>query len=639
MSPRDARSATSKFGAFRRMAVGLVGLVAIAGALTSPTMAATTTDPSEDGGTGNPRVVRDSSVTISVDRSALSYFRSSASGTPAAVSGLAVSVQGCRGDDPATTNASPRTTVKVKDPSGGTILTAVSPARTTGLAGLGTSPRYAPQSNQTTPSATNFRGDVSDSNAYHGMTAALDLTGKPAGQYTVETTHEHKVRTGAATSCITARPGTGNAIITGPEVTTTTFEYRPWHDKFVDVFNGGSISINPDPGEVKAVIGSKSTPIYTPASGAAITSYSLAGTDSVALPSDPEACASDPASCVPTAAAKCLPGTGCVPRLVIVNKLGSAADKNVISGFFDVKTKAFIARTIIDGTKRVMMSLGTENDALYKAALAKLATSASAKGIDLMSILATEVRVAFSGNATTLSLLNGLQIDPTTSHTGVQINSKSTVQAGILLHIYTDLDLANVCVANAADSSTEPGRYTPKTGYGYTVSKSDLLPKVPAVGPLGAITGGPIYHVTGKFKAGALINTASAIIGADTAFDEPNGYPVWVEPFLSTPAHVATPKTLDFIGTATWSASEGPLAPGIGCLTFDLLLGTGVAIFDNPLPVGFGTVFDPVDNPSPAAEKLTDAVNEAVDLVVGQASTNPAVESLLNQIVGLLPTG
>jgi hypothetical protein len=638
MSSRDARSTSSSFRTSRRMVVGLVALVATAVVLSAPAMGSTTVDPSEDGGAGNPRVVRDSSVTVTVDQSAFSYFRNTASGTPTAVSGLAISLQGCRGDDPAGTNASPRTTVKVKDPSGGSVLTAVSPARVTGAAGLFTNPRYGPQANQTAVSSTNYRGEVPDGSSYHGMKAALDLSGKPAGVYTVETTNEHKVRTGAASSCVTARPGTGGALITGPEVTTTTFEYRPWHDKFVDVFGGGNVLLNPDPGEVKVNSGSKSTPIYSSANGAKITSYSLAGSGDVALPSDPAACAEDPASCVPSAAAKCEPGSGCIPRLVIVNKLGSEADGNVVSGFFDVKTKAFIARTKVDGTSRLMMSLGTENDALYKKALDKLATSASAQGIDLMSILGTEVRVALSGNTTTLSLLNGLQIDPTSSHTGVQINSKSTVQAGILLHIYTDIDLANPCVANAADSSTEPGRFTPKTGYGYTVSKSDLLPEVPAVGPLGAIAGGPIYHITGKFKSGALVNAASAVIGADTAFDEPNGYPVWVEPFLSSPAHVATPKKLDFIGTATWSASETPIST-IGCTTFDLLLGTGVAVFDNPLPVGFGTVFDQVDNPSPAAERLSDAVNDAVDQVVGQASANPTVESLLNQIVGLLPTG
>ncbi len=641
MSSRDARSTSSSFRTSRRLLVGLVALVATAGALSAPAMGSTDVNPSEDGGTGNPRVVRDSSVNLSVDRTALSYFRSTASGTPAAVSVSGITLQGCRGDDPAGTNASPRTTLKVKDPSGATLLTAVSPARTLGLAGLFTSPRFAPLANQTAVSSTNYRGDFPgalDDGNYHGMTAALDLSGKPAGVYTVETSHEHKVRTGAASSCQTARPASGSAITTGPEVTTSTFEYRPWNSKFVDVFGGGNVLVNPDPGEVKVNLGSKSTPIYSATNGAKVTSYSLAGTDDIALPSDPEACATDPSSCVPAAAAKCEPGSGCIPRLVIINKLGSAADANVVSGFFDVKTKAFIARTKVDGTSRLMMSLGTENDALYKTALGKLATSASAQGIDLMSILGTEVRVALSGNTSTLSLLNGLQIDPTTSHTGVQINSKSTVQAGILLHIYTDIDLANPCVANAADSTTEPGRFTPKTGYGYTVSKSDILPDIPAVGPLGAITGGPIYHITGKFKSGALLNTASAVIGVDTAFDEPNGYPVWVEPFISSPAHVATPKKLDFIGTATWSASETPIST-IGCTTFDLLLGTGVAVFDNPLPVGFGTVFDQVDNPSAAAERLSNAVNDAVDQVVGQASANPTVESLLNQIVGLLPTG
>ncbi len=640
MSPRDVTSATSAPRKRRRL-VGLFALLVAAGALAAPAAATTSANPSEDGGAGNPRVVRDSAVTISVDQAALTYYRATASAVPAAVPSTLLSIRGCFGDDPAGTNASPRTTVTVKAPNGTTVLTAVSPARTQGFAGLFTTPRFAPQSNQTAVSASNYRGDfpgASNDGVYHGLTAALDLTGKPAGLYTVQTTNVHKVRTGAVSSCTTARPGTGTALDTTPDVTNTTFEYRPWNSKFVDVFGGGTVQINPDPGEFKVTLGTKSTPIYSSANGGKVVSYSLPGTGTVALPSDPAACAEDPASCVPSAAVQCNPGTGCVPRLVVVSKPRSDADGNIITGFFDVQTKAFIASTKVDGSTRVMMSLGAENDALYKSTLTKLATAAAAKDIDLMSILGTEVRVAGSGNTTTLSLLNGLQVDPTSSHTGVQINSKSTVQAGILLHIYTDIDLANPCAANAADSSTEPGRFTPGTGYGYTVSKSDLLPAVPAAGPLGAIVGGPIYHITGKFKAGALINTASAVIGADTAFDEPNGYPAWVNPFISNAAHVATPKKLDFIGTATWSASETPIST-VGCTTVDFLLGTGVAVFDNPLPVGFGTVFDMADNPTPAAERLSDAVNGAVDQVVGQASANPAVASLLEQIVGLLPVG
>jgi len=306
-----------------------------------------------------------------------------------------------------------------------------------------------------------------------------------------------------------------------------------------------------------------------------------------------------------------------------------------IVGVFDLDTKAFIAQVKINGTVRTLMSTGTTTDAYYHDLLDQLSAGAAAKGIDLASILATEVRVSNGTQVLRLSLLNGLQIDPTTSHGGIQISSNSTAQAGVLLDVYSSLRLdGGACVANSASSSTEPGRYTRHEDNGYNVTKSDLLPAVPAVGPLAALVGGPLYHITGTFKSNALVNTASAVIGVDTAADEPHGYPIWISPFLS-PIHTAKPTTLDFLGTATWSASESPILQG--CLVVDFMLGAGVAVYNNPLPVGLGTIFDPLAQPTPAAEQLTDAVNDAVNQVVGQATSNPTVNSLLTQVTALLP--
>jgi hypothetical protein len=70
----------------------------------------------------------------------------------------------------------------------------------------------------------------------------------------------------------------------------------------------------------------------------------------------------------------------------------------------------------------------------------------------------------------------------------------------------------------------------------------------------------------------------------------------------------------------------------------DFMLGTGVAVLNNPFPaVGLGTIFDPLAKPSPAAETLTDAVNAATAQVAGQAATNPAVRSLLSLLTARLP--
>ena len=128
------------------------------------------------------------------------------------------------------------------------------------------------------------------------------------------------------------------------------------------------------------------------------------------LPSDPEACA-DYHNCLPSGAVECDPAAGCMPRLMVINQRLQGTPNGMI-GFFDLETKAFIAAAEVDGTSRVLFSLGTTNDALYHSLLENLATKLGAQGIDLMAILGTEVSVANANDHLSLSLLNGLQIDP-----------------------------------------------------------------------------------------------------------------------------------------------------------------------------------------------------------------------------------
>ncbi len=617
----------------RRAVIVLTSALVAALSLTLlPATAATTVSPAEP---GTPPVVRGDAVNLSVDTTAFNYTRTTASGSFAAQTALATSLgAGCRGDNPAGTNNSARTVLTVQDPDGTTILTETSPVRNLSTAGFFTSPPNQPTSPQPAPGNSNYRGDF-PGNTFHGMKANLSLAGKPGGVYTVTTTNNHTIKTGAG-ACAIGRPGSpATTFITGPEVITTTFEYRPWQHSFKDILGKGRVSLNSDPGEYTFSIGSKSSPIYAAGAGNQMKFYSLPDATGFALPTDPEACVTDPSSCLPAVATTCNPAAGCSPRLAFVSR--PQADGKHLFGVFDLETGAFIASAEVDGTKRVLMSLGAENDTIYDDVIAKLSDGAAAQGIDLPSILATEVRVnGGDGQQTTLSLLNGLQVDPSESHGGVQIASNATAQAGIVLHIYSSLRLdGGACANNSASSSTDPNRFTPNEDNGYTVTKSDVLPRVPEVGALGAIVGGPLYHITGTFKSDALVNTASAVIGVDTASDEPNGYPVWIEPFISSPAHVATPKKMDFLGTGTWSASEAPVLSG--CLVVDFLLGTGVALFNNPLPVGLGTIFDPLAKPTPAAEQLTDKVSEVLDEVTGQITGNPTVSSLLQQLIDALP--
>lgn len=446
------------------------------------------------------------------------------------------------------------------------------------------------------------------------------------GLYQVRSTAENRRRVSFSNPC----------QLESVLVDTKTIEYRPWQHVFKDVFNGGRVSMNTVPAEFQAVVGNQTGAIHSGADDMAF--YELPDDSWFALPSDPTACASDPESCLPSTAVQCAPAdAGCDPRLVVINRDETSQP---LLGVFDLETKAFIASADVNGHKRVLVSLGTEQDAAYQALLLQLAAAASEQGIDLMSVLATKVRARTGETEIGLSLLNGLQIQPSSAPGGVQIVSNATAQAGIVLNVYAHLGAQAKCTAGSGDSSSTtaaPDRYAHTADVGYTVQRSDLLPDVPRIGPVGALVGGPIYHIKGDFTGATapLVNTSSAVIGVDTAADEPNGYPVWVQPFVSTPGNVTAAKTMDFIGTATWSASETSLGGGL-CLSVNFMLGTGVALFNNPLPVGFGDL--PIWDPqAPEVRALVEAVNSAVQGAVDTVTADPTVNDLLEQVLGALP--
>lgn len=586
---------------------------------------------------GSPPVVRDGSVNITVDVAAMGYFRTTATSAinPVAAASYLSNTTTCKGDNPAGTNSSPRTIVEVKDPNGVTVLTKTSPARNIGLAGFFTSPTNQPLSPQPVPGNSNYLGDFPGT-TYHGMSMTLNLNGLPSGTYTVTTTNRNMVKTGNNGPCVIGTPGTINTtLVPGDVVETDTFAYRPWQYKFTDVLGNGVVQANASPAEASVRIGSDSSGVLAGKQKF----YALDG--DFALPTDPEACAEDPNSCLPAAAQPCNPDLGCTPRLMITQypnvMVGGKA--NHLQGIFDLKTKAFIANAAVNGHQRLLMSLGP-NDAYYHNLLTSLNAKLAPKGVDLAALLATQVLVGGPTNTLTLSLLNGLQVDPTGTGGGVSIRSAGTVQAGVLLDIYAHLRTSGAgCVTNTASSANGDRRFTPNEDAGYNVRTSDLLPSVPAVGPLAAIVGGPIFSIEGDFVGATtpLINTASAVIGVDTASGEPNGYPVWVEPFLSSPTHVASPKRMDFLGTATWSASETPVIPGLGCLSVNFMLGTGVAIFDNPVRVGFDELVNVATKPNPTVRAVITAVDAATNQALADVTANPTVAALLEQVVGSLP--
>jgi hypothetical protein len=642
----------TRFRTARRTLVTLGTVAAASAALLVPADAVTTVSGG-DAGT-NPPVIRGSSTTITSDQGALMYYRSGSAATVAntayaaqSTTLLKVSARRCSGDVPPITpppasapngggNNSPRQIITVTAPGGAVIATEVSPVRDLSLFGSA-APIIA------APSATNYRGDSASATAYHGMSFPLNLAGRPSGTYTVTTSTYNQTKsdiTGSGASqgpCVVGVPNPatgGKTVIPGPVTSSTTFIYRPWQNTFVDAFSAGKVFANVTPGEYQFTLGTAAdtSPIWTDDDNTQ-KFYAFPSTEAFVLPTSPE-CLDDPASCLPALATPCDPDAGCVPRIMTISHTDGQPK---LQGTFDLQTKAFMAQANINGKQRTLASTGTANDALIASLLLKLKNAAAAKGINLDTLLNTKVRVVSGQNQLELSLLQALQINPSSAK-GVQIVSDTTIQAGLILDLYYALP-ATSCTTKAATNASVPARFVPTSGSGIKVDKSDLLPAVPSVGPLGAITSGPLFHITGKFGPGQLVNTASALLGLDTAADEPNGYPVWVEPFLSA-GHVNSPSTMDFLGTATWSASETNLSNPITgplCLIQDLMIGTGVALYNNPLPVGFGTLLDPLYKPSPAAEKLLNQIDTTVQSVVDQAATNPTVAALLDQILAALP--
>jgi hypothetical protein len=648
LGPQSARSTGGRRG--RRKAISAIAAVVTTAAVcVGVAQAATTVGPTQP---GSPPYTRADIVNVTVNPVAVQFSRTGLS--TSAFTRSTVLTASCVGDDPATTNNSPRTVVTVTGPGTvGDVLQATSPVLKRSLSDAFAG--YPVADPQPAPNATNWRGGAYGSTVSGAGTSTnntrpwvvpVDLTGKPGGIYTVTTTTYNKIRTGPITNpgpCIDGQAthnGSGwtNAFTTGPLIETQTFEYRPWQKTFTDVLGNGNVKVNLTPQEFQGNIASpaKAGTIYS-GTPATMKFYEVPDVSTALLPADPNTCAENPTSCLPSSAVQCTPGSaGCDPRLLVINK-GVPGD--VVQGLFDLETNAFVAKVVIEGSQRYMFSLGAA-DAHYRDLLTKLNTAAAGQGVDLGALMRTAVRLRLGNNEYKLSLLNGLQIDPKAAGVpnGVQIVTDPAVQAGLILNIYAGLGspCASPSTGDSDPATAAPDRVTRTSNVGYTVEKSDLLPEVPRAGAAGALVGGPIYHIEGQFAGGTtLVNTSAAVIGVDTAEDEPNGYPIWIEPFLSSPAHVEVARTMDFIGTATWSASETNLG-ALGCLVVDFMLGAGVAIYNNPLPVGFGDI--PIWDPqSPAVQELMAQVNAAVQDTVDDVASNPTVDGLLNQILGALP--
>jgi hypothetical protein len=370
-----------------RAGAGIVGLVAGAMAFSgsSAALASTTISPMDPG-----NVVREDTLTIDVNPGAFTFTRllSTSAFTRQSPLGLTSS---CKGDNPAGTNESPRSVVRVTGPGGIEMVHgATSPARDTSITGALASPPYPVLTPQPAPNNTNYLGDVPPTASVpsRGWSTVVNLAGRPAGMYTVTTATLNMVKTGSG-PCVVGTPvsdGSGgftNAAPTfGPVIESTTFEYRPWRHRFVDVLGGGTVKLNVLPAELRQTVGGQAGAVI----GGSQTFYAVPAGEFVALPADPAVCVVNPAGCLPPGSVECNPAT-CTTRISIVNFQDATQQ---IVGFFDLDTKGFIAFSSVGGITRVMASLGTALDGALHGLLSPLATAAATgQGIDLARLLAT----------------------------------------------------------------------------------------------------------------------------------------------------------------------------------------------------------------------------------------------------------
>ena len=492
--------------------------------------------------------------------------------------------------------------------------------------------------------------------------------------YTIPDTSTPGVYTIESSAFDSRRNATGTGCTAQPKrvIDVKHFEFRPWQQKFTDIFGNGSVSFNLFPPEFQAALRTVQGPI----TGGATTmhQYSLNDGSSFVVPADPAGCANNPTSCLPVGAAECTPGdAACEVRVVTINWSNAT---QTVYGVFDLETRAFIAQVKIGGNNMAtLFSLGTENDAVFRDLLAQLAAQAAAQGIDLMSLLATKVRVTLQdgGPATIIevSLLQGLQMYEQfpAGPTGISIIAPITATIGLFAHSYPAQTVPNPtgvagdtvgcstvrasdgkCIAAQPAATTQTvGRYSSRSGYGYNVLKSDLLPDLPVLpavppvppvpgapvspatvtgllGTVGALTPTKFFNVYGKWNTGSHAVNA----GVDTNPGEPHGLPVWINPLsgLAVPADPTNTTALltavllgvllppafpdhamDFLGTASWTARENCTATT--CSVSGSMRGLGVAIFsDKPLPVGFRDL--PLWASNPEAAAIIAQINQAI---------------------------
>ena len=595
-----------------RRGVALATCLALAAAL--PTLSATATTTSDPAGP----VVRNDSVTFTEDTGGVIHWRQNASSSYAVQTTLGGFAR-CIGDDPSSVflNNSPRSFIEVKDPDGTSIFMQESPTRNL------LSPGFPPANPQPTGrSVLNYRGGA-------WTTSALSLAGRDPGTYTVITTVHDRIKTGSGFTCST---GSTAVPTSGPVVTTTAFEYRPWQHQFKDLLGGGAVRMNVSPPEFQFDVSSGRSPLVDGAAGVeAMSFYALPDTAAAGFQLNPGACSDDPEACLPEAAIGCAAEAGCEPRLVMINY---GVGPNKLIGLFDLETKAFVALATAQDRTRVLLSAGTELDSVLHGLLDELNATAEAAGIDLPALLNSTIQLHVqrqdgSTDVIQVGLLQALEYFtvPDGNPTGLGLFGPLSAGAGLVSHIGTWAG------APIDERFTDPVTGVKHSAMGYHASVAESLPAIPEVPVVGALVSGKLTHVVGRVSKNG--GTHSVLFGADVDYDPVTGLPAHL-PLVSTPPALPpgiVDSGMEFVGKPI-VFGQLDLCGETDCAGFGLFVGFGAAVFGK-LPVSLGDI--PLLWGDQLGLKSTiDSVDQLVADTAAQVLSNPAVADTLETLLGPL---
>ncbi|WP_354698994.1 hypothetical protein DSM112329_04694 [Paraconexibacter sp. AEG42_29] len=374
----------------------------------------------------------------------------------------------------------------------------------------------------------------------------------------------------------TCRINTSTTATPNPDVLVSTvkFEYRPWEQRFRDTLQtSGGIDFNLNSSrEFQLTLRGNRQSVVRNAPEA-YTVVKLPSDAGLLLPADPSVCADDIAACLPPTPPACAENpAACTDRLVVLS-YGSSTEE--VIGFFDLKTRAFVAYVKVGNSVAVLKSAG-DLDAQVLALKQQLIAAAAPLGIDAARISAMKLSsVSDGGTQTALSLDEGLeQLAGTGMVNGATVQGAPSAQAGVIVHTIL-----------GGYQGTAAGPY--KVTGTLTTPATPGLPALPAL-PAPLTTYGPLIEgLIGTSGIGARQVSASRYTGGRHVYALAAGVEPTNPKLVYIPTDVATisDSSIDFVG-APLSVTQGGVCNAQGaCVGVAFFVGAGGAVYDSPVAI------------------------------------------------------